>query len=79
MFDVIICNIFFICIDVFLQSLPSQFYGSELEGYVYYKSLRDYRMVEDSTHCPPWCVNIMATGKTKLETLLICVLILTNV
>ncbi|ESO88046.1 hypothetical protein LOTGIDRAFT_219687 [Lottia gigantea] len=43
---------------------PNQFYGSELECYVYYKSLRDYRLVEDNTHCPPWCLTLTCSAQT---------------
>ena len=51
----------------FKPGAPNQFFGSELEGYVFYKSLRDYRLVEDTTHTPPWCITVTATGNTFLQ------------
>ncbi|XP_041374433.1 cilia- and flagella-associated protein 65-like [Gigantopelta aegis] len=48
----------------FKPNVPNQFFGAELECFVYYKSLRDYRLVEDSTFCPPWCVTVTCTGHT---------------
>ncbi|XP_013412505.1 cilia- and flagella-associated protein 65-like [Lingula anatina] len=48
----------------FKPNAPNQFYGAELECYVYYKSMRDYRLVEDTTHCPPWCITLQTTGHT---------------
>ena len=47
---------------LFHQTAPNQFYGAELECYAHYKSMRDYRLTEDTTHCPPWCLNLVATG-----------------
>lgn len=47
-----------------LKGVPNQFFGAELECYAYYKSLRDYRLVEDTTHCPPWCMTVAVTGHT---------------
>lgn len=57
----------------FKPNAPNQFYGAELECYAYYKSMRDYRLTEDTTHCPPWCLTLVATGDTfmaKHETFL---------
>ncbi|XP_069108657.1 cilia- and flagella-associated protein 65-like isoform X1 [Argopecten irradians] len=48
----------------FKPNAPNQFYGAELECYTYYKSLRDYRLVEDTTHCPPWCCTLTCAGHT---------------
>ena len=45
------------------QNAPNQFYGAELEGYAYYKSLRDYKLVEDTTHSPPFCLTVNCTGR----------------
>lgn len=47
---------------VYLQNAPNQLYGAELECFAYYKSLRDFRLVEDTTHTPPWCLNLTCTG-----------------
>ncbi|ELU10422.1 hypothetical protein CAPTEDRAFT_209666 [Capitella teleta] len=46
----------------FKPNAPNLFFGAELECYAFYKSLRDYRLVEDATHCPPWCMTLTATG-----------------
>ncbi|XP_052236731.1 cilia- and flagella-associated protein 65-like [Dreissena polymorpha] len=48
----------------FKPNAPNQFFGAELECYAFYKSLRDYKLVEDSTHCPPWCVTLNCAGQT---------------
>ncbi|KAK3591649.1 hypothetical protein CHS0354_040559 [Potamilus streckersoni] len=48
----------------FRPKAPNQFYGAELESFVYYKSLRDYKLVEDTTHCPPWCLTLTCLGHT---------------
>ena len=45
------------------QKAPNQFYGAELECYAYYKSLRDYKLVEDTTHSPPFCLTVNCTGR----------------
>ena len=29
--------------------------------------MRDYRLVEDSTLCPPWCLSLSATGLLRKE------------
>lgn len=47
----------------FIQTVPNQFYGAELECFAYYKSLRDYRLVEDNTHSPPWCLTLTCAGR----------------
>ena len=49
--------------DFSLQNAPNQFFGADLECYAYYKSLRDYRLVEDNTHCPPWCLTLLCKGR----------------
>ena len=56
--------------------MPNQFYGAELECFVYYKSLRDYRLVEDSTFCPPWCVTVSCTGTSRHRNLAGCTIAL---
>ncbi|KAK7113832.1 cilia- and flagella-associated protein 65-like isoform X2 [Littorina saxatilis] len=48
----------------FQPMAPNKLYGAELECFVYYKSLRDYRLVQDTTHCPPWCITLTCTGHT---------------
>ena len=46
------------------QNTPNNLYGSELECFCYYKSLRDYRLVESITHAPPFCVTVTAVAST---------------
>ncbi|XP_053386703.1 cilia- and flagella-associated protein 65-like isoform X2 [Mercenaria mercenaria] len=48
----------------FKPNAPNQLFGAELECYVYYKSLRDYKLVESTTHCPPWCLTLTCAGHT---------------
>lgn len=48
----------------FKPNAPNQLFGGELECYAYYKSLRDYKLVEGTTHCPPWCLTLSCTGHT---------------
>lgn len=50
----------------FKPNAPNQLFGAELECFAYYKSLRDFRLVEDTTHTPPWCLNLTCTGQTFL-------------
>ncbi|KAE8581375.1 hypothetical protein XENTR_v10024768 [Xenopus tropicalis] len=49
---------------VFQPSQPNTFYGGELEGFMFYKVLQDYRNVKDATMCPPWCITLQARGHT---------------
>jgi hypothetical protein len=39
-------------------------YVSELEAYVYFKNQRTFRLVNDATMTPPWCMSICASGHT---------------
>jgi hypothetical protein len=39
-------------------------YFSELEAYIYFKNQRTFRLVDDATLSPPWCIPIAATGHT---------------
>lgn len=48
----------------FQPTAPNKLFGAELECYVYFKGLRDYRLVQDLTHCPPWCITLTCTGQT---------------
>lgn len=48
----------------FKPNAPNQLFGAELECYAYYKSLRDYKLVESTTHCPPWCLTLECVGHT---------------
>ncbi|XP_077997157.1 cilia- and flagella-associated protein 65-like [Glandiceps talaboti] len=48
----------------FKPNVPNQFFGAELECYASYKSMRDYRLVQDETFCPPWCLTLNTIGHT---------------
>lgn len=39
-------------------------YVSELEAYVYFKNQRTFRLVNDTTMSPPWCLVVTAIGHT---------------
>lgn len=46
---------------------PSQdnfYYCSELECYCYYKTQRNFRLVNDESFTPPWCLTLRAIGHT---------------
>ncbi|MEE6488904.1 hypothetical protein FKM82_015429 [Ascaphus truei] len=49
---------------VFQPSQQNTLYSGELEGFIFYKVLRNYRNVEDVTLCPPWCITLQARGHT---------------
>ncbi|XP_068102097.1 cilia- and flagella-associated protein 65 isoform X2 [Hyperolius riggenbachi] len=49
---------------VFLPSQINTLYAAELEGFIFYKVLRDYRNVKDAAVCPPWCITLQARGHT---------------
>ncbi|CAH3043041.1 unnamed protein product, partial [Porites evermanni] len=48
----------------FRPNAANQFFSGDLECYAFYKSMRDYRLVEDATMCPPWCLTLNTTGHT---------------
>ncbi|KAM7444065.1 hypothetical protein ABFA07_007249 [Porites harrisoni] len=48
----------------FRPNAANQFFSADLECYAFYKSMRDYRLVEDATMCPPWCLTLNTTGHT---------------
>ncbi|XP_075685231.1 cilia- and flagella-associated protein 65 isoform X2 [Rhinoderma darwinii] len=49
---------------IFHPSQTNTLYAAELEGFVFYKVLRDYRNVKDIAICPPWCITLRARGHT---------------
>ncbi|XP_077974570.1 cilia- and flagella-associated protein 65-like [Styela clava] len=49
---------------VFRPNVPNQFFGAELECYASYKSMRDYKLVDDTTITPPWCLTVSVSGHT---------------
>eukprot|EP01136_Pigoraptor_vietnamica_P041035 Opistho-1_new@13534 len=48
----------------FNPQLANQFYGIEIEGYAYFRSMRTFRLVNDATFTPPWCLTAKFTGHT---------------
>ncbi|XP_071792552.1 cilia- and flagella-associated protein 65-like [Asterias amurensis] len=48
----------------FKPGVPNQFFAAELEGFAFYKSMRDYRLVQDETFSPPWCLTVSTVGHT---------------
>ncbi|KAG9470536.1 hypothetical protein GDO78_017428 [Eleutherodactylus coqui] len=49
---------------IFHPSQINTLYAAQLEGFAFYKVLRDYRNVKDITICPPWCITLRALGHT---------------
>ena len=45
------------------QEKVNQIYCSQLECFVQYKTLLDYSLTDEKTHCPPWCLTLTTTGK----------------
>ncbi|XP_048390683.2 cilia- and flagella-associated protein 65 isoform X2 [Stegostoma tigrinum] len=39
-------------------------YAAELECFAYYKVIRDYRLVDDRTFCPPWSITVSVQANT---------------
>ena len=48
----------------FHPSHESHFYGVQLEAFVYFKSMRNFRLVSEDTFTPPWCVTVTVAGHT---------------
>ncbi|XP_067934870.1 cilia- and flagella-associated protein 65-like [Watersipora subatra] len=48
----------------FQPNAPNNFFSNELECFCYYKSTRDYRLVESLTHSPPFCLTLTAVAST---------------
>ena len=42
----------------------SRNFVSELEAYVYFKNQRTFRLVNDHSLTPPWCLTVAAVGHT---------------
>lgn len=49
----------------FRPSLDNQYYGQRLECFVYFKTMRNHRLVTDSTITAPWCLAISAEGSVS--------------
>ena len=48
----------------FCPNLDNSFYGAQLECFVYFKSMRNFRLVQEDTLTPPWCMTPMIAGNT---------------
>ena len=46
----------------FRPSMDNGFYGQQLECYVFFKSMRNFRLVNDMTFTPPWCLTTTVAG-----------------
>ncbi|KAJ3162411.1 hypothetical protein HDU86_004891 [Geranomyces michiganensis] len=48
----------------FRPNVDNSIYGSQLECFVYFKSMRNFRLVNEETFTPPWCLTPVVTGNT---------------
>lgn len=48
----------------FRPKQSSRNFSSQIEAYVYFKNQRTFRLVNDATMSPPWCLSINASGHT---------------
>ncbi|ORY53838.1 hypothetical protein BCR33DRAFT_674998 [Rhizoclosmatium globosum] len=49
---------------MFRPQTDNSFYGQQLECFVYFKSMRNFRLVNDDTFTPPWCLTPTVAGNT---------------
>lgn len=52
------------CRVTFKPQQSNRNFLSELEAFVYFKNQRTFRLVNDSTLTPPWCLAVQASGHT---------------
>ncbi|KAI8923507.1 hypothetical protein BC831DRAFT_417141 [Entophlyctis helioformis] len=48
----------------FRPKVDNSFYGAQLECFVYFKSMRNFRLVNEDTFTPPWCLTPTIAGNT---------------
>lgn len=48
----------------FRPTVDSEFYGKQLECFCYFKSMRNFRLVNEDTFTPPWCLSPEIAGNT---------------
>ena len=48
----------------FRPTVDNEFYGKVLECYCYFKSMRNFRLVNEDTFTPPWCLTPKVAGNT---------------
>lgn len=46
----------------FRPMADNSFYGSQFECFVYFKSMRNFRLVTEETFTPPWCLTPTIAG-----------------
>ena len=46
----------------FRPTVDNAFYGAQLECFVYFKNMRNFRLVNEETFTPPWCLTPMIAG-----------------
>jgi len=49
---------------VFRPDESSKYFDDEIEAFVFYKSMRDHRLVDEVIISPPWCVTVNVMGHT---------------
>jgi len=50
----------------FRPLIENSFYGSQLECFVFFKSMRSFRLVNDDTFTPPWCLTPLVSGYSQI-------------
>ncbi|KAI9203276.1 uncharacterized protein BJ171DRAFT_600142 [Polychytrium aggregatum] len=48
----------------FRPIMDNSFYGAQLECFIYFKSMRNFRLVNEDTFTPPWCLTPTISGNT---------------
>lgn len=48
----------------FQPDIDNSFFGVELECYAFFKTMRSFRLVNEETFTPPWCLTMHASGNT---------------
>lgn len=48
----------------FRPTAENAFFGFQIECYVYFKSMRNFRLVNEETFTPPWCLTPTVAGNT---------------
>ncbi|KAI9141425.1 hypothetical protein BKA69DRAFT_1166792 [Paraphysoderma sedebokerense] len=52
---------------IFRPTADNAFYGNELECFAHFKSMRNFRLVNEGTFTPPWCLTLQVAGNTFSE------------
>jgi hypothetical protein len=51
----------------FRPNLDNQYYCEEIEAYVYMKKNRNFRLTNEESFTPPWCITFKAKGHTFIK------------